>query len=339
VRVGIIGCGLIGQKRAAAIGAGDQVAAVYDVEEHRARSLASRHSARVVSSALELVQDPSVDAVVVATPHNELAASALLAIDHGKHVLLEKPGARRPGELDALVERAAVKGVSVHVGFNHRFHPALRKAHTLIAEGELGPLFYVRGRYGHGGRPGYDREWRANPEISGGGELLDQGAHLIDLAAWLFGSPFSQVHGELATYFWNMPVEDNAFLTLKTATGLVAQLQVTWTEWKNLFSFEIVGRDAKLQIDGLGGSYGVERLAFYKMKPEMGPPDTTIWEYPGPDISWTAQWEHFRDEVAKGVTACQPGLASTQSVLSVIERVYVQNRVSWLDSRADGVRK
>jgi predicted dehydrogenase len=261
VRVGIIGCGLIGAKRAAALAAGDEVALVMDVSRDRALALAKQVGARAVESARELVEDASIEAVIVATPHNQLASNALLAVEHGKHVLLEKPGARRPHELEGLRKLAAEKGLAVHVGFNHRFHPALRKARELIDEGVLGPLYYIRGRYGHGGRPGYDREWRAVPEISGGGELLDQGAHLIDLASWYFGASFETVHGEIATYFWNMPVEDNAFLTLKTANGMIAQLQVTWTEWKNLFSFEITGRDAKLQIDGLGGSYGVERLA------------------------------------------------------------------------------
>jgi predicted dehydrogenase len=127
-----------------------------------------------------------------------------------------------------------------------------------------------------------------------------------------------------------MPVEDNAFLTLRTEAGLTAQLQVTWTEWKNLFSLEIVGRDAKLHIEGLGGSYGVERLSHFAMKPEMGPPDTTIWEYPGADCSWKDEWQHFRDEIQAGRVDCQPGLASTRAVLSVVEQVYKQNRVSWL---------
>jgi predicted dehydrogenase len=336
VEIGIIGCGLIGQKRAAALGEGDKLTAVFDPAPERAQALAKKHGALCAASVDELLQNPAIKAVVVATPHNQLAASALLAVQHGKHVLLEKPGARRPDELDVLRQLAKARGLAVHVGFNHRFHPALQKARALVDAGELGPLYYVRGRYGHGGRIGYDKEWRAQPEVSGGGELLDQGAHLIDLAGWFFDEPFEKAHGVIATYFWNMPVEDNAFLTLQTGTGKVAQLQVTWTEWKNMFSLEIVGRDAKLQIDGLGGSYGTERLAFYKMKPEMGPPDTTIWEYPGADLSWQDEWKHFRAELAAQQTECQPGLASTQAVLSVVERVYLQNKVAWVSPRAGG---
>ena len=343
MKVGIIGCGLIGQKRAAALSGDDRVVAVTDVVAERAESLARRCGASVAPNAAALVADAGVDAVVVATPHNQLAAAAQLATEHGKHVLLEKPGARRASELEPLARAARAKGVVVQVGFNHRYHPAMQKALELIRAGELGPLYYIRGRYGHGGRPGYDKEWRANPEISGGGELLDQGAHLIDLASWYFAAGvgpqacrFAHVHGVIATYFWDMPVEDNAFLTLKTDAGMVAQLQVTWTEWKNMFCLEIVGRDAKLQIDGLGGSYGTERLAFYKMRPEMGPPDTTIWEYPGADGSWAAQWRAFRQGVETGAADAAPSIASTQQVLSVIEQVYVQNRASWVQPDARG---
>src|SRR5437764_10325665 len=144
---------------------------------------------------------------------------------------------------------------------------------------------FLRARYGQGGRIGYDKEWRADAKLSGGGELIDQGVHLIDLAQWFLGD-FSEVSGHAATYFWEMPVDDNAFLNLRTPAGQTAWLHVSCTEWKNLFSLELYGRNAKLAIDGLGGSYGVERLTLYKMHPEMGPPETTAREYPGGDVSW-----------------------------------------------------
>ena len=157
----------------------------------------------------------------------------------------------------------------MRVGYNHRFHPALAKAREMVNAGAVGPLMFIRARYGHGGRVGYDREWRADPELSGGGELIDQGVHLIDLAGWFLGE-FTSVEGHAATYFWNMPVDDNAFLNLRNADGATAWLQVSCSEWKNLFSFEIYGRDGKLQVDGLGGSYGLESLTYYRMLPRNG---------------------------------------------------------------------
>jgi predicted dehydrogenase len=241
-------------------------------------------------------------------------------------VLVEKPAARNAAELASVVEAARAARVIVKVGFNHRFHPAFQKARELCDSGALGPLLYIRARYGHGGRPGYDREWRADPAIAGGGELLDQGVHLIDLARW-FAGDFVHVQGHIGTFFWDMPVEDNGFLFLKTAQGQVAWLHASCTEWKNLFSFEIFGRDGKLQIDGLGGSYGVERLTFYRMLPPMGPPETTSWEYPGEDISWRAEFAHVLDCIAG---RCRPSgsLEDALAALTVIDKVYEQNRLA-----------
>ena len=163
----------------------------------------------------------------------------------------------------------------VRVGFNHRYHPALQKAREIVDSGALGPLMFVRGRYGHGGRVGYDREWRANPAMSGGGELIDQGVHLIDLARWFLG-PFTTVDGFAATYFWDMPVDDNAFLTLAHGrrAGRVSPRQLH-ASGRTCSRSRSTGATASWRIDGLGGSYGVERLTWYRMLPEMGPPDTT----------------------------------------------------------------
>jgi predicted dehydrogenase len=260
------------------------------------------------------------DIVVVATTHDQLAPIAAGAAAAGKHVLVEKPGARRAAELDPVAECAAATGALVRVGFNHRFHSALRKAREIFDSGALGPMMFVRGRYGHGGRPGYEREWRADAALSGGGELVDQGVHLIDLARWFLGD-FTSVCGHAATYFWNMPVDDNAFLLLRTGAGQTAFLHASWTEWKNLFSFEICGRDGKLEITGLGGSYGTERLAWYRMLPEMGPPETQIWEYPMADRSWECEFETFLDDIRLGRQP-SPGVADAQAVLRVVERIY-----------------
>lgn len=327
----IIGCGLIGKKRALAMQKNGRLVMTADIDLQRAEALASPYNAEATNDWKKAATAPEIDIVVVATTHDQLASIALTAVKAGKHVLLEKPGARRASELEPIWEAIQKKEIQVHVGFNHRFHPAMQKAKEFIDQGLLGPLYFIRGRYGHGGRLGYDKEWRAEPQISGGGELLDQGAHLIDLCQWYFGESFSTIHGELSTYFWDMPVEDNAFLTLKTATGKIAYLHATWTEWKNMFSLEITGRDAKIHIEGLGGSYGTERLAFYQMKPEMGPPDTVIYEYPGADKSWEVECEHFITEIEQ-FHSPDPGIRSTQEVLSVIETVYQQNNVSWSTS-------
>jgi predicted dehydrogenase len=321
-RVAIVGCGLIGHKRARALIDSRLVVAI-DTNEARARQLAEQHPGCAAGTDWEAaVARADVDAVIVSTTNQSLAPVTLAAIRHGKHVLAEKPAARSAAELAPLLPAAREAGVIVKVGFNHRFHPAFQKAMEIFESGGLGPLLYVRGRYGHGGRLGYDREWRADPDVAGGGELLDQGVHLIDLARW-FAGDFVEVEGHIGTYFWNMPVEDNGFALLRTARGQVAWLHASCTEWKNLFCFEVFGRDGKLQVDGLGGSYGVERLSWYRMLPQMGPPETTIWEYPGEDRSWHHEYAHFLECVRDGR---QPagGLPDALAALQVVQRLYDQ---------------
>ena len=197
--VGIIGCGLIGQKRAKALGNGRLVACA-DLNENAARTLALTHGAKIFTKWQDLILLKEVDIVIVATLHDSLAEITLGSIKAGKHVLVEKPAARIPKELVTVMAAAEQSNVKVHVGFNHRYHRAFRKARELFDSGVLGELMFIRARYGHGGRIGYEKEWRAKPEASGGGELIDQGPHLIDLSRWFLGD-FTDVHGFANTFF------------------------------------------------------------------------------------------------------------------------------------------
>ncbi len=316
--IGIIGCGLIGQKRSKALGKGRLVACA-DIDEAKAKALAGNSDVKVFSDWRKLPALPEVDIVIVATLHDSLARITLASIEMGKHVLVEKPAARSSVELQPVIEAAQRHGVKVHVGFNHRYHRAFRKARQLFDDGELGELMFVRGRYGHGGRIGYDREWRADPKLSGGGELIDQGPHLIDLSRWFLGE-FTEVQGFAHTYYWDMPVDDNGFMLLKTSRRQVAFLHASCTEWKNLFSMEIYGRNGKLDISGLGGSYGVERLTYYKMPPEMGPPETTTWEYPMADDSWASELAEFYEDIRLDREP-SPGLNDAYEVLRIVEKI------------------
>jgi predicted dehydrogenase len=321
----VIGCGLIGRKRVHALGRNPPLLYACDLDAARAADLAQlAPGCTPVTDYHAVLADARVDAVVVATLNAALAPIALAAVRAGKHVLVEKPGALNAAQLRTVRAAAQETGSRVRIGYNHRFHPALQKARELIDAGALGPLMFLRGRYGHGGRPGYDREWRADASLSGGGELIDQGVHLIDLAGWFLGD-FPTVEGHATTSYWDMQVDDNAFLSLRTAAGQTAWLQVSCTEWKNLFSLEIYGRNAKLALDGLGGSYGLERLAFYKMLPEMGPPETTIFEFPRGDDSWTLETRAFIDDIRLGRTP-SPGLDEGIRTLEIVEAIYAKGK-------------
>ncbi len=319
-RVALIGCGLIGQKRLNNLPPGTATVAC-DLNLERARRLAAQSPGCVATDSVDqALASPSVEVVMVATLNSSLATLARRAVDAGKHVLVEKPAGINVAELDALEVAARSKGMLVRVGYNHRYHPACLKALELFRAGALGAIMFLRGRYGQGGRVGYEKEWRADPKLSGGGELIDQGVHLIDLAGIFLGD-FARVEGHVATYFWNMPVDDNAFVSLRNAAGNTAWLHVSCTEWKNLFSLEVYGRDAKLHWEGLGGSYGVERLTYYRMLPQMGPPDTTVYEYPRGDESWKLEMQDFFEDIRLKRTPV-PGLKEAKAAMAVVEQLY-----------------
>ncbi|HTW43289.1 MAG TPA: Gfo/Idh/MocA family oxidoreductase [Solirubrobacteraceae bacterium] len=291
--VAVIGCGLIGAKRVAALAPQDELLACCDLDPAAATRLAAARGARVCATPEELLAC-AAQVVVVATVHDQLAPLAAQALAAGAHVLVEKPAAISAEQADRLVACQRAADRLVKVGFNHRFHPAIARAVAETHSGRHGQLLHVRARYGHGGRPGYEREWRADPARSGGGELIDQGMHLLDLSNWLAG-PLPLHSALLRTQFWDAEVEDNAALLLgePARRGPWALLHVSWTEWKNLFSLEIYCHSAKLQLDGLAGSYGPQRLRIYRMAPELGPPTLEEVGYPDEDVSWQREWEHF----------------------------------------------
>jgi predicted dehydrogenase len=323
LRVAIVGCGLIGQKRAKSVAGRAAITVCCDLNAARAQTLAEMHSGAVASTDWQsAIAHDNVDAVFVCTTHNLLAPIAQAAASCGKHVLIEKPGARRAAELDGVRKAAEQTGVVVRIGFNHRYHRSFQKAREIFESGAISDLMFIRARYGHGGRIGYDQEWRAVPEISGGGEAVDQGVHLLDLARWFLGD-LKFIAGRAPTYFWNMPVEDNAFFLLETESRQTAFLHASWTEWKNLFSFEIFGRTGKLEIAGLGGSYGAEKLIHYQMLPELGPPPTTIYEYPMPDNSWEIEIAEFLEDI-RSRREPEPGIADAQAALQIIEQLYME---------------
>lgn len=319
MRIGLVGCGLVGGKRCNAIDGRHEIVAVTDPVPSRAQGLAECIGAKSVESWKDVVAE-DLEAVIVATPHNLSASITIGAIQAGRHVLVEKPGARSAAELAPVLEAAKRHRRLVKVGFNHRFHPAVMKARELIDSAALGPLLYIRGRYGHGGRLRYESEWRCDPVISGGGELIDQGSHLIDLSRWFLGD-LSLKYASTPTYFWDTPVDDNCFLALRGDRNVMAWLHASWTEWKNMFSFEIFGRDGKLAIDGLGGSYGVERITHYRMLPEMGPPEIETWNFPEEDLSWKREFDAFA-QAAENNDCSKGNLDDAMAALRIVDACY-----------------
>ena len=320
MKVGIIGCGLIGKKRAMVLNPKDLIA-VADIDLKKTELFKEINpDIKVFDEWNKILSLKEIDLIIIATTNNLLSEITYEAVKADKHVIVEKPAAKNYIELEKVLSALKDSKSKVKVCFNHRYHPGLKKAYEIFKSGALGELMFIRGRYGHGGRVGYEKEWRADPLISGGGELLDQGVHLIDLSRWFLGD-FKNIYGLTKKYFWDMPVEDNCFMSLETQDGKTAWLQVSCTEWKNMFSFEIYGKYGKLQIDGLGGSYGVERLSYYRMLPEMGPPGTTIWEFPGEDRSWKDEYNDFIKSIQEN-SKINGDLSDAYEALKIVNYIY-----------------
>ena len=324
MKVAIIGCGLIGRKRALALENDDSLTACCDIQPEVAEKFAQDFKCTCFPDVSDLIAQADCEVVIVAVINKYIQEITESLVKAGKHVLAEKPLGRNPAESAGMVKAAALHKKLLKTGFNHRFHPALSKAKELFDSGLIGKLLFIRGRYGHGGRPGMEKEWRASKDLCGGGELLDQGVHLVDLSRW-FAGDIRTAFGKSRTKFWDIEVEDNAFMLLESDSGADIQLQVSWTNWKNIFSFEIFGTDGYLKIEGLGGSYGPETLEFGRRKKEGGRPDVEVFEFPPEDISWVKEWKEFkvaisenRDPVGNGVD----GLRANE----VIEALYESSR-------------
>jgi len=340
LRIGIVGCGLIGRKRAAVtrLDQGCCLSCAADVEVSNAAALIEEFgNGKAYRDWREMLEKEKLDIVVAATPNKFLKEIVLCAVKKNIHVLCEKPLGKNAVESEQMVAAADENEVVLKTGFNHRHHPAIRKAHELVKTKTIGDVYFIRCLYGHGGRPGYEKEWRASRDICGGGELLDQGVHVVDLFRWFMGD-FEDAFGYTSTYYWKMDVEDNAFAWFKTPEGKIATMHTSWTQWKNRFVFEIFGEAGYLVVDGLGGSYGSEKLTVGKRPTVNGYPllvnglaqrrkgakagearitnqritnnsatryaggapneETIIFD--GPDISWEEEWKEFISAIREG---------------------------------------
>jgi predicted dehydrogenase len=330
--VAIIGAGRVGQIRAQVIRRSGRalLAAVADVDCARAEKVAEGTPADVTSDWATVVNRNDIDVIVVSTPtkfHSEVTIAALKA---GKHVLCEKPLGRSVDEARRMFDAALASCRLLKTGFNYRHMAHVRKAKELLERGALGPLYFLRCRYGHGGRPGYEKEWCTDAELSGGGVLLEQGIHIFDLVRHLLGEP-SQLLAQTKRFYWNFPaVEDNGFCMLQTTNGQTAQIHVSWTQWVNLFELEIFGRDGYLRLGGRDGHYGSQHLTWGKRKPDHTRPIEEIFEFVAADDSWDREWQEFCaaiEEAREPYGSASDGLRAQQ----LIEAAYQSaSQHSWI---------
>jgi predicted dehydrogenase len=327
LQVAIVGAGNIGRLRAETINRSphSQVRVVADVDPERAVNLANVAKARATTDCDDAVRDPNIDLVVVSTPTKFHADASRKALSAGKHVLCEKPLARSVNEAISMISAAQSGDRLLKTGFNYRHMAHVRKAKELIAAGALGPVYFLRCRYGHGGRPGYEKDWCTSHELSGGGVLLEQGIHVIDLIRFLLGEP-TEILADTHCFFWNFDeVEDNCFLLMRTSDSQTAQVHVSWTQWINILSLEIFGRDGYLFLTGRDRHYGPQRLVWGKRQPDHGRPEEEVYDFEPPDDSWVREWDEFVSAVKDRrvpLGSASDGLRALQ----IVEAAYESSR-------------
>ena len=333
-RVGIIGFGKMGRTRAQAL------------EEDGRATIARIHDPLpiaeprypVAASAQEIFDDPAIGSVFLCGTNDLLPVQAIAAMRAGKHVFSEKPPAFNAAQLSEVRAVERETGRVLMYGFNHRHHVGVRKMKDVIASGAYGRVLWMRGRYGKSVDENYLGTWRADARLAGGGILLDQGIHMLDLFLYLGGAPFDEVHAFVSSHYWNIPgIEDNVFAILRNSdTGLEVSFHSTMTQWRHLFSLEIFLERGYLVLNGLktsSGSYGEEELSI-AMNRSLAP--AASWEteerlHFRVDSSWRSEIEHFLDAVTLGMPVTSGTSEQALEVMTLIDRIY-QN-----DHRVSGV--
>jgi predicted dehydrogenase len=331
MRVGIVGAGLQAKRRAPVLKGFPDTELVLISAEHleSARSLASQVGCEADVGWEWVSKRDDIDAVLVCTPPHLHAAISIASLKSGKHVLCEKPLARTLEEATEMLAVAQSVRRCLKCGFNHRHHPGVNLAKRWLDGGRIGDPLFVRCRYGICGRPGHEREWRANPLFVGGGQLMEQGIHAVDLSRWFLGD-VCEVNCFLGTqYLQTGDLEDNAFALFRTVEGRVASIHSSLMQWKNLFSFEIFGREGYLVVEGLGGSYGTERVAFGK-RDFSAPFTEEVIEFRGEDRSWLEEWREFVGAIQEGrepIGSAADGVEAMRLVLVAYEAARLRTTI------------
>lgn len=276
----------------------------------------------------ELIRE-DLDVVFVCSFNNVASDVVIEALDRGKHVFCEKPPGRSVEDVERVIEaEKASPGLKLKYGFNHRYHYAIMEAKSMVESGRFGDILWMRGIYGKCGGIQFENSWRNDSNIAGGGILLDQGIHMVDLFRFFCGE-FSEVQSLVTTSFWDIPVEDNAFAILRNPVNQIAILHSSATQWKHRFSLEICLQGGYIHINGIMSStrsYGEESLTFAKRQFEdesfaFGKPreETIFFDR---DDSWALEIDEFAKAIREDTPIQSGSSQDALKVMKLIEKIY-----------------
>ena len=294
----IIGAGLMCKRRAPVLIESQEssLKVIASKNFSDAKAMANKFNCEATENWQDIVKRKDIDAIIICTPPHVHAEISIAAMQSGKHVLCEKPLTKTLSEAEEMVKTAEENGVILKCGFNHRHHPAISEGKKLVDEGKIGRTLFSRCIYGICGRPDYQTEWRADPNQAAGGQFIEQGSHAIDLFRWFLGDIKTVSCITSRLFFNEQPLDESGMAIFEAKSGATASLHTTLTQWKNHFEFEVFGDEGYIKIEGLGSSYGVEKLIYGK-RDFNGPFENKITEYRRGDISWKQEWLEFTEAI------------------------------------------
>ena len=327
IRVGIIGMGKMGQIRAHYVNQRDDMELVAISDISREQSL-PYPGATWYDDYRELINS-DLDAVYGCAFNNILPDICVRALNAGKHVFCEKPPGRNVADVERIREaERANPGLKLMFGFNHRCHYSIMETKSMIDSGDFGKILWLRGTYGKCGSLNYEAAWRNRADVSGGGILIDQGIHMLDLFRFFCGE-FKDVKSMVETSFWQIPVEDNAFALLRNEAGQVAMIHSSATQWKHRFTLDICLEGGYININGLitsTRSYGDESITFARKEFEDStsafgrPREQTIFF--DRDDSWKIEADNFAQAIVNDLPVTGGNSADALAAMDLIARIY-----------------
>ena len=259
---------------------------------------------------------------------NDINPEATIAgLEKGLHVFCEKPPGRDVADIVRVIaSEQANPELKLKYGFNHRYHDSVRDALAIMRSGELGRVINMRGVYGKSKFISYGQpsSWRIERAVAGGGILLDQGIHMVDLMR-LFGGEFDDIHSFVSNDFWNYDVEDNAYALMRSQDGVVAMLHSTATQWRHRFNLDIAFEKGGLILSGIlsgSKSYGAETLTIVRSgADDMGDPDEQIRNYEQ-DSSWAGEIDDFAATVINNRTVTDGNSSDALRTMKLVYQIY-----------------
>jgi len=274
----------------------------------------------------EIIADESLDAIFVCLPNYLTKEAVVMSLEAGKHVFAEKPPGISVAQVKEMISAEKKSGKKLKFGFNHRYHPAIIKAKELVNSGEFGNILWLRGRYGKSVDENFSSNWRSQKDYAGGGILMDQGIHMVDLLLYFCGD-FQEAKAYASNLYWKGNVEDNLFAILRNNKGQVASLHSTMTQWRYLFALEIFLEKGYVTINGLlskSGKYGPERLdyAVDRTPAPMATHSETRSLTFNTDLSWELEINEFVQAIIDNKEIKIGSSSDALKLMTLIEKIY-----------------